>query len=101
MKKTQNYTVSFKDKNINQIGFIKKIYKIKNQIFVLMQKFEKINNFSLDAIVEAKLNEFFSISILTHNYAIISIENIQEKCIYLKNNNEYFISLIHDEEEHD
>ena len=38
-------------------------------MFFLIQKFEKSNNFSSDSIVEAKLNEFFSISIL-------------KKCIY-------------------
>ena len=38
--------------------------------------------------------KFFSISYLTIYYALINVENVTEKCIYLKNNNEYFIALI-------
>ena len=34
-----------------------------------------------------------SISSLTTNYSLINIHNIREKCIYLENNNEYFISI--------
>ena len=56
------HKVSFTVNNFKQIGFIKKIFKIKTEIFFLIQKFEKIKNFSADEVLEAKLNEFFSIS---------------------------------------
>ena len=29
------------------------------------------------------------------------IDYVKEKCIYGMNNNEYFIALVHDEEDHD
>ena len=46
-KKTQNYTVSFTVNNFNQIGLKKKKFKIKTEIFFLIQKFEKIKNFDI------------------------------------------------------
>ena len=68
---------------------------------MLVQKFEKIRNFSSNLIIEEKLSEFFALCNLTNHYSFIHIDYVKEKCIYGMNNNEYFIALVHDEEDHD
>ena len=83
------------------LGFIRKIYKIKTNYYSLIQIFEKSKSFSTDDFLEARLNEFFLISNLTKNFAFINLENVKHKCVYLNNNNEYHISIIYDEEDHD
>ena len=45
--------------------------------------------------------ESFALCNLTNNHSFIHIDYVQEKCIYEINNNEYFIALVHDEEDHD
>ena len=80
---------------------IRNIYKINNQFYFLIQNFQKLNSFTKNLSLEEKLNEFFSISFLTTKYSLINIHNVEEKCIFLKNNNEYFISICHSEEDHD
>ncbi len=80
---------------------IRNIYKIKNQFYFLIQNFQNLRSFTKNLDIEEKLNEFFSISSLITNYSLINIHNIREKCIYLENNNEYFISICHSEEDHD
>ena len=44
---------------------------------------------------------FFFISSLTNICELIKIENVTEKCIFLHKNNEYYISICHDDTEHD
>ena len=61
LKKTQNYTICFRDNNITNIGFIKKIYYIKKEVYLLIQKFEKIRAFSSNLLIEEKLSEFFAL----------------------------------------
>ena len=82
-------------------GLIRKIYKINESFFFLTQQFQKTKNFSAESLdSEEKLNEFFIISTLSQNYSLINIQNVHEKCIYLNNKNEYFISIIHCENDH-
>jgi hypothetical protein len=52
-------------------------------------------------MLEAKCREFYSHCYLSKNFALINIESIKEKCIYIENNNEFFVALVHDEEDHD
>ena len=70
-------------------------------MFFLIQNFEKKRNFSSDSFIEAKLNEFYLICSLSNIYSLVGITDIEEKCVFLNNNSEYFISLLHDEEDHD
>ena len=82
-------------------GLIRKIYKIDENIFFLIQQFKKSKNFSQVSLeIEEKLNEFFIISSLSQTYSLINIQDVHEKCIFLNNNEEYFISIIHCEKDH-
>ena len=75
-------------------GLIRKIYKIDENIFFLIQQFKKSKNFSQVSLeIEEKLNEFFIISSLSQTYSLINIQDVHEKCILLNNNEEYFICL--------
>jgi hypothetical protein len=100
-KKTQNYTICFSENNLRVFGLIRKIYKINENIFFLIQHFLKSKNFSQVSVeIEEKLNEFFIISCLSQTYSLINIQDVHEKCILLNNNDEYFISIIHCEKDH-
>ena len=101
LKKTQNYTICYSENSLRFFGIIRKIYRINENIFFLTQKFQKTENFTRESLeIEEKLNEFFIISSLTQNFSLINIQNVLEKCIYLNNNDEYFISLIYCENDH-
>ena len=82
-------------------GLIRKIYRHENHFLCLVENFIKSSSFSQDIELERNLNEFFEISTLTNKFSLIKVEEIVKKCIFLKNNNEYFISVCHDEEDHD
>jgi len=48
-----------------------------------------------------KLSLFFLIGILIDDYDIVSLENILKKCVIIENNDEFFISICNDINEHD
>ncbi len=73
----------------------------ESHFLFLVENFIKPSSFSQDIELERRLNEFFEISTLTNKFSLIKVEEIVKKCIFLKNNNEYFISVCHDEEDHD
>jgi hypothetical protein len=100
-KKIINFTVSFKIAHQKNIGLIRKIYLLDHSVYFVIQNFTKFASFSRDNILENYLNEFFLISSLTNIYELIKIEYVIEKCIFLHNNNEYYISICHDDTEHD
>ena len=56
---------------------------------------------NLNLLLMHPFGESFALCNLTNNYSFIHIDYVQEKCIYGINNNEYFIALVHDEEDHD
>jgi hypothetical protein len=66
-----------------------------------VENFIKSSSFTQDLKLERSLNELFKISILTNAFSLIKVEEIVKKCIFLQNINEYFISICHDEEDHD
>jgi hypothetical protein len=82
-------------------GLIRKIYRHDNHFLCPVENFIKSSSFSQDIELERSLNEFFEISTLTNKFSLIKVDEIVKKCIFLKNNNEYFISVCHDEEDHD
>jgi hypothetical protein len=82
-------------------GLIRKIYKNNENIFFLIQQIIKSKNFSQVSLeIEEKLDEFFIISSLSQTFSLINIHDVHEKCILLNNNEEYFISIIHCEKDH-
>ena len=68
-----------------------------NNIYCIVQLFEKKNCFieEIDAnqSINDTLDRFFLISQLTNNLILIKIEDIKSKCVYLKNEEEYFLSI--------
>ena len=76
---------------------IKNFYRVDHSVFCVMQLLKKKTNFIEDipeneSIIQT-LDRFFLISVLTNNLILINIENIQGKCISLKNEEEYFLSI--------
>ena len=55
-KRTQNFTICYWENNWRIFGIIRKIYKINETIFFLIQKFQKTKNFSNVLEIEEKLN---------------------------------------------
>ena len=70
-------------------------------IYALVQTFRKAQNFVSDQTIEEHLNKYFLICHLTEEYEIIHYKNIDTKCVVLKNQNEYFISVCNLLNEHD
>ena len=93
--------MTFRENDALTFGLIKAIYKINSQFYLLIQNFHKIKPFTTNLELEEKLSEFFIISSLSSEYSLINILNVLNKCIHLKNNDEYFISICHSEEDHD
>jgi hypothetical protein len=80
---------------------IKAIDKINSVFYFLIENFHKTKPFTTNVALEEKLIEFFIISSLSSEYSLVNIPNVLNKCIHLKNNDEYFISICHSEEDHD
>ena len=66
-----------------------------------MQKLIKKKTFSSEEEIEKRLSLFFLIGILIDDYDIVSLENILKKCVLIENNDEFFISICNDINEHD
>ena len=66
-----------------------------------MQKLTKKKTFSSEEEIEKRLSLFFLIGILIDDYDIVSLENILKKCVIIENNDEFFISICNDINEHD
>ncbi len=66
-----------------------------------MQKLTKKKTFSSEEEIEKRLSLFFLIGILIDDYDIVSLENILIICVLIENNDEFFISICNDINEHD
>jgi hypothetical protein len=66
-----------------------------------VQKLIKKKTFSSEEEIEKRLSLFFLIGILIDDYDIVSLENILKKCVLIENNDEFFISICNDINEHD
>ena len=66
-----------------------------------MQKLTKKKTFSSEEEIEKRLSLFFLIGILIDDYDIVSLENILKTCVIIENNDEFFISICNDINEHD
>ena len=66
-----------------------------------MHKLTKKKTFSSEEEIEKRLSLFFLIGILIDDYDIVSLENILKKCVLIENNDEFFISICNDINEHD
>ena len=99
--KNQDYTVRYlKDKQI-KYGLIRRFYQISNTIYAIVQCFSKKKNFVNDSIMEHELNKYFLICQLNDELEIINVNNIEKKCIILKHEEEFFISIANLLNEHD
>ena len=78
--KFQNFTISY-GSNGENMGLIKNIYKIKEQVYLLVQKFQKKENLINNELLESSLNKFFWICNLTSDQELLKIEDIYRKCV--------------------
>ena len=94
-RRFQNYAIAYKTNNSTNIffGLIKTYFKISDRIFCIVQKLCKDKSISKDENFESKIDDFFAICSLRNELDMINIENILNKCVLLKNNEEYFISI--------
>ena len=99
--KTQNFTIRYLNSTSYKYGILRNFYNINNVIYALVQTFRKAQNFVSDQTIEEHLNKYFLICHLSEEYEIIHYKNIDTKCVILKNQNEYFISVCNLLNEHD
>jgi len=76
-------------------------FKYNNKLYAIVQKLTKKKTFSSEEEIEKRLSLFFLIGILIDDYDIVSLENILKKCVLIENNDEFFISICNDINEHD
>ena len=75
------------------MGLIKNIYKIKEQVYLLVQKFQKKENLINNELLESSLNRFFLICNLTSDLELLKIEDIYRKCVFCYYDNKFNISI--------
>ena len=99
--RTQNYTIRYLNSSSYKYGIVKRFYYINNEIYALVQILIKAKNFVSDQSIEKELNKYFLICLLSEEYEIIHFKKIDTKCVLLKNQNEYFVSVCNLLNEHD
>jgi len=99
--KNQNFTIRYLKDSKYKYGIIHRYYQINDQIYTLVQNFKQSKHFVTDSLIENELNNYFLICKLTSDYEIIDSKNIDNKCVILKNEDEYFISVCNLLNEHD
>lgn len=90
--KTDDSLIKFDDENeMNQYGQIEEIFSFKNEIFLFLRIFQKVekniifNIRSRDLKIAAlKVFEFFSFVNLTNDFKIIKLSKFVTKCILFK-----------------
>ena len=99
--KCQNFAVTYSNsqKNLN-FGLIVNYYKL-NDVFAIAQKLRKSKCFTSNDSIEDRLNDYFLICELIEEYEIIFFNAIHKKCVIISKDNEYFISVCNDINEHD
>ena len=91
-RKFQNFTIAYGANGVN-IGLIRNFYKINNQVYLIVQKFQKTENLVKDLKIESALNKYFLICDLTSEVKLIKIEEINRKCVFSYYNNKFNISI--------
>jgi hypothetical protein len=99
--KNQNFTIRYLKDSKYKYGIIHRYYQINDQIYTFVQNFKQSKHFVTDSLIENELNNYFLICKLTSDYEIIDSKNIDNKCVILKNEDEYFISVCNLLNEHD
>ena len=98
----QNYSISYiSTASKLNFGLIVDFFKYNNKLYAIVQKLTKKKTFSSEEEIEKRLSLFFLIGILIDDYDIVSLENILKKCVLIENNDEFFISICNDINEHD
>ena len=105
-RKTQDYTIQFRNQSGElSFGIIKRFFYHGPNIFAIVHVFEKsinfMENFFKRKEYSYKFNEFYSIANLKKSCDVINIKQIISKCILLKDDNIFFISLCVDVNDHD
>jgi hypothetical protein len=98
----QNFSINYiSTASKLNFGLIVDFFKYNNKLYAIVQKLTKKKTFSSEEEIEKRLSLFFLIGILIDDYDIVSLENILKKCVIIENNDEFFISICNDINEHD
>ena len=87
----------------NSGKLVLKFFKIQNSIYCIIASLEKHKNIislteDTKSIIDT-LDRFFLICKLSDNFDFIKIEDIVSKCVLLKHNEEYFVSIFNETDE--
>jgi hypothetical protein len=101
--KYQNYTVAYQSEQKRKVGIIQNFFKIKNSIYCIISKLEKYKNLielneETQFVIE-NLDRFFLIFKRSVNFDFKKIEDIVSKCVLLKQNEDYFVSIFNENDE--
>ena len=75
-----------------EFGFIKQFLEIHMEQYCVVQSIEKRRPLSANVNTEKHLSKFFVIGLKSDNLSIIKVTQIINKCNFLDNNDEFFVS---------